>query len=147
MDTNTDAACGRSITDKGQLSLSLLEVMLGVAFVFAVLLGVVLGVPSPDTHDAQLETYADDVATVLASEPSPHLESSRLSGFTHSPVTFERERNELTHRIDHLLPDNLMFRVETPHGAVGYRIPSGVSLGTTTVTTPNGDVTIVVWYT
>lgn len=143
---NTDDGCNRSVTEKAQLSLSLLEVMLGVAFVFAVLLGVVLGVPTPDTHNAQLETYADDVATVLASEPSSHQKSSRLSELTRSPATFERESDELTHNIDQLLPNNLMFRVETPHGAVGYRIPSGVSLGTTTVTTTNGDVTIVVWY-
>lgn len=143
---NTDDGCNRSVTEKAQLSLSLLEVMLGVAFVFAVLLGVVLGVPTPDTHNAQLETYADDVATVLASEPTSHQKSSRLSELTRSPATFERESDELTHNIDQLLPNNLMFRVETPHGAVGYRIPSGVSLGTTTVTTTNGDVTIVVWY-
>lgn len=143
-DTNSD--CDRSSTEKAQLSLSLLEVMLGVVFVFAVLLGIVLGVPSPDTRTVQLETYADDVATVLASEPSSHQESSRLTEFVRSPVTFERGSDELTRRIDRLLPNNLMFRVETSHGAVGYRIPSSTPLGTTTVTTTHGDVTIVVWY-
>lgn len=144
--------CGYSTTERAQLSLALLEVALGVAFVFAVLLGVVLGIPTPDTRDAQLEIYASDIATVLASEAPHHQGQTRLSELTQSPSAFEQEngneneRNRLKHRIDRLLPDNLMFRIETPHGAVGYRIPSGVSLGTATVPTINGDVTIIVWY-
>jgi hypothetical protein len=131
---------------KAQLSLSLLEVAVGVLLVFAVLLGFVLGVPAPNTRDPQLEAYANDAMTVLASEPPRHQGTTRLSEVARSPDAFERERDELEHRIDRLLPDNLMFRVVTPYGAVGYQVPSGVSLGTARVTTTNGVVTILVWY-
>jgi hypothetical protein len=131
---------------KAQLSLSLLEVAVGVLLVFAVLLGFVLGVPAPNTRDPQLEAYANDAITVLASEPPRHQGTTRLSEVARSPDAFERERDALEYRIDRLLPDNLMFRVGTPHGAVGYQVPSGVSLGTARVTTTNGVVTILVWY-
>lgn len=134
-------------TQRAQLSLSLLEVTVGVLFVFAVLLGVVLGVPAPNTRDPQLEAYANDVMTVLVGEPPRHQGTTRLSEVASSPAAFEREREALEHRVDRLLPDNLMFRIETPYGAVGYRVPSGVSLGTARVTTAHGDVTILVWYT
>jgi hypothetical protein len=39
-----------------------------------------------------------------------------------------------------------MYRVETPHGAVGYRQPAGVAVGERTVATVNSRVTIRVWY-
>lgn len=143
-----DTARGYSTVDRAQLSLSLLEVALGTIFVFAVLFGVVLGVPAPETHDAQLEIYANDVMTVLTNEPAHDREQgpSRLSEIIHSPTSFNRERGQLKHRIDHLLPDNVMFRIRTPHGSAGYQVPSGVSLRTATTTTTNGDVTIIVWY-
>nr|WP_248909682.1 hypothetical protein [Halocatena marina] len=130
------------------MSLSLLEVALGTIFIFAVLLGVVLGIPAPDTPDAQLEIYADDVATVLTNEPAHNRGqgTSRLSEIIHSPTSFDRERGQLKHRISHLLPGNVMFHIRTPHGSAGYQVPSGVSLGTATTTTMNGDVTIIVWY-
>lgn len=133
-------------SQRAQLSFSLIEVTVGIVLIFAVLLGFALGVPSPNTRDPQLEAYANDVITVLAAQPPRHLGTTRLSEVARSPATFARERDELEHRIDRLLPDNLMFRVETPHGSVGYQIPSGVSLGTARVTTNSGAVTIIVWY-
>jgi hypothetical protein len=39
-----------------------------------------------------------------------------------------------------------MYRVETPHGAVGFREPVGVAIGESTVTTVHGEVTVRVWY-
>lgn len=133
-------------SQRAQLSLSLIEVTVGVVLIFAVLLGFVLGIPAPNTRDPQLEAYANDAMTVLAAESPRHQGTTRLSEVTRSPAAFERERDELEHRINRLLPDNLMFRVETPHGAVGYQVPSGVSVGTARVTTNSGDVTILVWY-
>jgi hypothetical protein len=132
---------------RAQLSLSLLEVAVGVLLVFAVLLGFVFGVPAPHTRDPQLEAYANDVMAVLASEPPRHQGTTRLSEIGRSPSAFERERDELEHCVDRLLPDNLMFRVVTPYGTIGYQVPSGVSIGIARVTTMNGDVTVLVWYT
>lgn len=131
---------------RGQLSLSVIEAGVGVIFILAVTTGFILGVPSTDTRDPQLEAYADDAATVLAGEPPRHAGATRLVEVTRSPASFDRERNALNRRVDRILPDNLLFRVTTPHGSVGYRVPAGVAVGTSTVPTGYGNVTIRVWY-
>jgi hypothetical protein len=65
---------------------------------------------------------------------------------TRSARTFDRERAALERRVDRLLPDSLFYRIETPHGSVGYRPPAGVAAGVATVSTPHGAVTVRVWY-
>jgi hypothetical protein len=131
---------------RAQLSLSVVEAGVGVLLVFAVASGFVLGVPDPGARDPQLEAYADDVATVLAGEPPRHEGATRLAEVARSASSFDRERAALERRVDRLLPDNLLFSVETPHGTVGYAHPAGVAVGVATVTTPGGDVTVRVWY-
>jgi hypothetical protein len=132
--------------DRGQLSLSVAEAAVGAVLVLAVATGFVLGVPAPDTRSQQLEAYAADAATVLAREPPRHREATRLAEVARSEAAFQRERDALERRVDRILPDNLMYRVETPHGAVGFRQPAGVATGEATVTTVNGPVRIRVWY-
>jgi hypothetical protein len=39
-----------------------------------------------------------------------------------------------------------MYRVETPHGTVGFPVPQGVPVGSRTVATGYGRVTVRVWY-
>ncbi len=131
---------------RAQLSLSVVEAGIGVIFILGVAMGFALGVPSPDTRGAQLDLYAEDAGTVLASESPRHGGATRLAEIIDSPRSFEREEDALERRVDRILPDNLMFRVETSHGAVGYRKPAGVPVGVSTVTTTSGDVTIWVWY-
>lgn len=131
---------------RAQLSLAVVEAAVGVVFVLAVTAGFALGVPQPDARDAQLEMYADDAADVLAGEPPRHRGATRLSEIVRSPATFQRERGALDRRVDRILPDNLMYRVETPHGDVGFPKPAGVPLGKATVTTLNGRVRLWVWY-
>lgn len=144
---DVEADRGRARDDaRGQLSLSVAEAAVGVVLILAVTTGFVLGVPEADTREPQLEAYASDAATVLAGEPPRHGGTTRLAEVARSPAGFERERAALERRIDRLLPDNLAYRVETPHGAVGYRKPAGVAVGVATVTTAGGDVTIRVWY-
>lgn len=131
---------------RGQLSLSVAEVGIGILFVFAVTAGFALGVPAPPTDDTQLELYAADAAAVLAGEPPRHQGTTRLSEIVRSESAFERERDALSRRVDRILPDNLMYRVETEHGAVGFRQPAGVPTGHASVATVEGRVTIRVWY-
>jgi hypothetical protein len=83
---------------------------------------------------------------VLANEAPRHRDATRLAEVAASKRAFDRERDALDRRVDRILPDNLMYRVETPHGAVGYRKPATATVGKATVTTVNGDVTIRVWY-
>lgn len=137
---------GDARSDRAQLSLPAVEVAAGVLLVFGVLTAFALGVPAADTREPQLDAYAQDAATVLAGEPPRHQGSTRLAEVVRSPETFERERAALDRRVDRILPDNLLYRVVTPHGAVGYRKPAGVAVGSATVTTEHGDVTIYVWY-
>lgn len=134
--------------DRGQLSLSVVEAAVGVVLVLAVAGTLALGVPSADpvARDAQLETYAGDAATVLATEPPRHGGSTRLTEVTRSPMAFARERAAFDQRVDRLLPDNLMYAVETPHGTVGFPRPSAAAVGVASVSTPAGEVTIRVWY-
>jgi hypothetical protein len=132
--------------DRGQLSLPAVEVAAGVLLVFGVVTAFALGVPGVDTREPQLDAYADDAATVLAGESPRHQGSTRLAEVVRSPASFDRERAALDRRVDRILPDNLLYRVVTPHGAVGHRRPAGVAVGSATVTTEHGDVTIHVWY-
>jgi len=136
----------RQYDRRGQLSLSIVEAAVGVVFILAVALGFALGVPAADTRTPQLNAYADDAATVLANEPPQHAGETRLAEVTRSEESFERERASLRRRVDRILPDNLLFRVETPHGAVGFRKPAGVRTGTASATTIHGEVRIWVWY-
>jgi hypothetical protein len=48
--------------------------------------------------------------------------------------------------VDRILPDNLLYRVTTPHGSVGFRKPAGLAVERATVTTQHGPVTVRVWY-
>lgn len=132
--------------DRGQLSLSVVEVGVGVLFVFAVTMGFALGVPAADTRQTQLDAYASDTTTVLAGEPPRHQGATRLAEIARSPKSFEREQDAFARRVERILPGNLFYRVRTPHGALGFRKPAEITVGEATVTTVNGDVTIWVWY-
>jgi hypothetical protein len=141
-----DPFAPRSGRDRGQLSLPVVEAAIGVTLVLAVAASFAAGVPAADTRTAQLEAYADDAVTVLAGEPPRHRGATRLSEVTRSPSAFDREREALDRRVDRILPDNLLYRVETPHGAVGFDRPAGVSVGRASVTTLRGTVRVEVWY-
>lgn len=131
---------------RGQLSLSVVEAAIGVVFVLAVALGFALGVPAADTRTPQLNAYAADAATVLANEPPQHAGETRLAEVTRSQDAFDREHEALDRRVARILGENLLYRLATPHGAVGYRRPTGAATGRATVPTRGGEVTIWVWY-
>lgn len=131
---------------RAQLPVSLLEAALGVVVILAVVLGIAIGVPAPDTREPQLEAYAEDAGTILANEPPEHQNATRLAEVVASEESFRRERGQLRARTDAILPDNVMFRIETPHGGVGFEVPGTVATGQATVTTVAGAVTIEVWY-
>lgn len=131
---------------RGQLSLSAVEAGIGVLLLFAATATFALGLPDAGTQEAQLDTYADDAVTVLSREPPRHGGATRLSEVSASRPAFERERDALERRVERILPANLMFRVVTPHGAVGFPRPTDVPTGRASVTTLNGRVTVWVWY-
>ncbi len=130
---------------RGQLSLSLVEAAVGVVFVLTVAATFGLALPEPGATEAQLDVYAADAATLVAHE-TPTTEEGPRAADIDDPETFERERDALDRRIDGLLPDNLLYRVDTPWGSVGVEPPPSVATGGATVTIPAGELTVEVWY-
>lgn len=131
---------------RGQLSLPAVEAAVGILLVFAVAATFGLALPDPGVRQAQLDAYAGDAAAVLTAEPPRHGGATRLTEVGRSESAFRRERDALHRRVERILPDNLLFRVETPHGAVGYPEPRGVPVGVATVPTAGGEFTVRVWY-
>lgn len=142
----TEGSAGIRDGDRAQLSLPAIEAAVGVLFVLAVASTFALAPPDPGTRAAQLDAYAGDAAAVLAGEPPRHGGATRLAEVSRSRSAFERERAALRRRVERILPANLMFRVETPHGAVGQVRPLDVPTGQASMPTVNGRVTIWVWY-
>lgn len=135
-----------SESDRAQLSLAAVEAGIGVLFILTVAAVFGLGLPETGATEAQLDAYAEDTATVLANEPPRHAGETRLAEVAQSPAALEREREGLDRRVDRILPENLLYRIETPHGSVGFEQPSGVAVGRAEVPTRNGTVAITVWY-
>lgn len=131
---------------RGQLSLSVVEAGIGVLLLFSVTATFALGLPEAGTQEAQLDAYAEDAAEVLSREAPRHAGATRLAEVTASRSAFERERDALERRVQRILPANLMFRLVTPHGAVGFERPTDAPTGKAEVPTLSGRVTIWVWY-
>ncbi|WP_459191975.1 DUF7262 family protein [Halosimplex sp. J119] len=137
---------GPSKTERAQLPMPAVEGALAVVLVLGVIAGFALGVSTPNTAEQQLDAYAQDAVTILVQEPPRHKGGTRLSEMTRSAEAFERERKALERRVTRILPDNVMFRVETPYGEVGYSKPARVETGIASVPTRSGKLTIRVWY-
>jgi hypothetical protein len=131
---------------RAQASLTAVEAAIGVLLLLGVTFTFALGVSEPTADRAQLDAYADDALTVLATEGPAHDGSTRLSEVVSSADSFEREKGALVDRLERILPDNVMFRVETRHGTVGQGLPDGVPAGVATTGTGQGTVTLRVWY-
>lgn len=122
------------------------EAAIGVVMIVGIAGLLALGTPSPTAADPQLDVYADDVATVLDQDAPRHGGTTRLDEVSRSSDAFDREADAIEERVDELLPDTLLFRIETPHGTVGFERPDGAAFGTLTVTTQHGTVVIEVWH-
>ena len=141
-------------SERAQLSLSLVEAAIGVLFVLGVTAAFSFGPTVAPAREAQLDAYADDALTVLggdapagtAAENATHRGDSRLVAASRSPVAFEREREALRDRIAAVLPPDAAFRLDTPHGSVGFDHPPGAPTGEASVVTARGRVTLRVWY-
>jgi len=124
----------------------LIEAGVGVILLLSLAGLLALGSPAPAPTDPQLDAYASDVATVLAEEPPRHGGTTRVDEVTRSPEAFDREGPALERRVDALLPDNLLYRIETPHGALGFDRPAAAEAGAARVTTQHSVVRVEVWY-
>lgn len=123
----------------------MVEASVGVLLVVAVTATFGLALPDMGARAAQLDTYAADATTILVTEAPRHGGATRLDELA-SAERFARERAALQRRIKRILPANLLYRLHTPHGSVGHPVPDHVVVGRATVPTPEGDVTLRVWY-
>lgn len=132
---------------RGQATITAIEAGIGVLLVTSLALAFVLG-PSTGgpTSQAQLDSYAADTATILTHEQPRHADQTRLAELTASEAAFEREGEAVERRVEEILPGNVLFRIETPHGSLGHPLPGDVQHSSKTVPTTNGSVTLEVWY-
>lgn len=131
---------------RGQLSLSVVEAVVGVVLVVGVAAGFTVGTapsPSPEPH---LDALAHDTVTVLGSEPTDAGDETRLVALARTPSSFEGSRDSTRDLIERLLPADVAFRVVAPHGSLGYPRPPSTAVGSVTATTRYGRVTVRVWY-
>ncbi|WP_248897844.1 DUF7262 family protein [Haloplanus halobius] len=131
---------------RGQLSLSIVEAAVGVLLVVGVAAGFAIGVSPPPAAEPQLDSLARDTGTVLATDPADTGRGPWVIALTHSDDSFARVRDSVRERTAQLLPGDVAFRIRTPHGTVGYPRPPTVAVGTTTIPTRHGPVTVRVWY-
>jgi len=131
---------------RGQLSLSVVEAAIGVVLVLGVAAGFTVGAAGPTPSTPQLDALAHDTATVLGTEPTERGRDARLAALARSNRSFARVREPTRRRIVALLPSDVLFRVRTPHGTFGYPHPPTAAVGSATVATRYGPVTIRVWY-
>ena len=133
---------------RGQASVTAIEAAVGVLLLTSLVVAFSLG--GAGDYDAgaqsQLDAYASDAATLLSQEKPRHAEQTRLAELAASKAAFDREADALERRLETLLPENVLFRVETTHGSVGHPFPGDVPTGEATVPTVNGHVSITVWY-
>jgi hypothetical protein len=122
------------------------EAAIGILLVTTVVATFAVGVPDADQQRVQLDAYATDAGRLLAGDPPQHVAQTRLAEVAADEETFEREKAVLRRRLDRILPANLLYQVQTPHGLIGVRQPPGVTVGSDTVYTVAGPVTIRVWY-
>jgi hypothetical protein len=131
---------------RGQLSLSVVEAAVGVVLVMGVATGFTVVSTGPTQSTPQLDTLAHDAGTVLAAEPTEGGRDSRLAALARSEESLGEAREPTRERLDRLLPDDVLFRVRTPRGTLGYPQPPTAAVGSATMPTRYGPVTIRVWY-
>lgn len=130
--------------DRGQLSLTMVEASVGLLFIVGVVAGFGIGLPDPDVREERLDVQAADAAAVLESESADA--SVDLVDAARSEASFRGDRERLRQRAERSLPRDLLFRIATPHGSVGYPRPPERPVGRATVPTPGGTVVVEVWY-
>ena len=131
---------------RGQLSLTVVEAVVGVVLVMGVAAGFTVVSTGPTPSTAELDTLAHDAATVLASEPTEGGRDARLAELARTEESFAATHPSARDRLADLLPADVLFRVRTPQGTLGYLRPPTAPVGSTTVPTRYGPVTIRVWY-
>jgi hypothetical protein len=133
------------ISERGQVSLSIVEAVVGLVVVLAAATTFLVGLPEAGAGEADLSRLADDGLTVLDSTPPAGDGASRLTALAREPGSFAVERSDADAQLRELYPRRVRYRLETPNGAIGDPLPPARTVGTARRYTPDGDVTLRVW--
>jgi hypothetical protein len=133
------------VSERGQVSLSILEAVVGLVVVLAASTTFLVGLPETGADGADLRLLADDGLTALDSTPPAGDGASRLTALAREPGSFAVERSDADAQLRELYPRRVRYRLETPHGAIGEPPPPARTTGKARRYTPDGDVTLWVW--
>jgi hypothetical protein len=134
--------CERS--GRGQVSLSLVEAVVGLLVVFAAASTFLVGLPETGAAERDLTVLAADGLSVLDATPATD-NASRLAALGRSERSYARQSDATTAQLQELYPDGVRFRLETPHGALGRPLSTTGPVGRAVAWTPGGRVTLRVW--
>lgn len=136
----------RTESTRGQLSLSVVEAVVGLVVVLAAATTFVVGLPETGAEDTELTVLAADGLTVLESTPPEDDGTSRLAALAEDQSNFVRERTLTAEQLRALYPRHARYRLETPHGVVGEPLPPRGPVGRAQRQTTGGRVTLWVWF-
>ncbi|WP_380678786.1 DUF7262 family protein [Salinigranum sp. GCM10025319] len=133
------------VSERGQVSLSIVEAIVGLVVVLAATTTFLVGLPETGADEADLNRLADDGLTALDSTPPAGDGASRLTALARGPGSFAVERSDADEQLRELYPRRVRYRLETPHGTIGEPLPPTRTTGLARRYTPEGDVTFWVW--
>jgi hypothetical protein len=136
----------RSGVDRAQVSLSVVEGVVGLLVVVAASTTFLVGIPAAGTDEAELTNLATDGLTVLDATPPTGDGASRLTALVRERASFVRERDETDAQLRAVYPPGVRYRLETPYGAVGDPLPPERVVGRAQRHTAGGSVTLRVWF-
>lgn len=129
---------------RAQVSLSLVEAVVGLLVVFAATSTFLVGLPDTGAAEADLDVLAADGLSALDATPVTD-DASRLMALARTERGFVRQSVDAAEQLDTLYPVGVRYRLETPHGAVGTPPPPTGPIGRAVGQTPGGRVTLRVW--
>ena len=135
----------RLFVARGQVSLSLVEAVVGVLVVFAAATTFLVDLPDAGAETAELDRLAADGLIVLDATPAAD-DASQLTALGRDETRFARHAGDAEERLGGLYPPGVRFRLETPYGAVGRRLPPSRAVGRSQQWAAGSRVTLWVWY-
>ena len=131
---------------RAQVSLSVVEGIVGLLVVVAASTTFLVGLPGTGADEAELTRLASDGLTVLDSTPPADDGASRLTALARERASFVRERDEADAQLRAVYPPDVRYRLETPHGTIGDPLPPERVVGRARRYTASGGVTLQVWF-
>ena len=132
-------------SERGQVSLSLVEAVVGLLVVLAAATTFLVGLPDAGAESEELDVLAADGLAALGATPPTEDGASRLSALARARGTFTQEARPTDDQLRALYPETVRYHLETPHGTVGTPVPPSRTFGQAQAYRLNTWVTLRVW--